>query len=51
LRQELSVYIEEKGGLLKQTGEVTSQSDKAFDIKISEFSLEVILTGSSEVTA
>ena len=40
-----------KGGLLKQTGEVALQSDKAFDIEIPEFSLEVILTGSSEITA
>jgi len=51
LRHELSAYIEGKGGLLKQTGEVASQSNKAFDIEIPEFSLEVILTGSSEVTA
>ena len=51
MRYELSAYMEGKGGLLKQTGEVTLQSDKAFDIEIPEFSLEVILTGSSEVTA
>ena len=44
--------MEGKGGLLKQTGEVTLQSDKAFNIEIPEFSLEVILTGSNdEVTA
>ncbi|RIA90116.1 hypothetical protein C1645_823807 [Glomus cerebriforme] len=34
-----------------KTGEVAPQSDKAFDIEISKFSLEVILTESSEVTA
>ncbi|CAG8541050.1 3643_t:CDS:2 [Funneliformis mosseae] len=50
LRHELSAYIEGKKGLLKQTGEVIPQSDKAFDIEISEFFLEVILTGSSKVT-
>ncbi|PKK62449.1 hypothetical protein RhiirC2_790367 [Rhizophagus irregularis] len=42
LRYELSAYTEGKGS--------TSQS-RAFDIEIPEFSLEAILTGSSEVTA
>ncbi|CAG8706817.1 23137_t:CDS:2 [Rhizophagus irregularis] len=47
LRYELSAYMECKG----QTEEVALQSDKAFNIEISEFSLEMILTGSSEVIA
>ena len=52
LRDELSAYMEGKGST-SQSGEMfTSVNlDKIFDIQIPEFSLEAILTGSSEVTA